>query len=153
MELLAEMEGKSYRAMTIQRPADFVSSFSEVAFPCLVWDHDGQFSATDRSTLAKALLGAGCRYAVCAGENSDEWHLAFDWEFVLEHLDDPDDVKDSAHVMTTSHEEDENDVAFFFVLCTNFDYHDFDSYLVLHIGSSPATERVNAAVREHALRR
>jgi hypothetical protein len=73
-------------------------------------------------------------------------------EFVAKHLDDPDEVREATHVMTTSHDgESPDDVAFFFVLSTNFDDHDFSRYLVLHIGSGPVKAQVDAAVRKYAL--
>ena len=54
--------------------------------------------------------------------------------------------------MTTWHEdENPDDVAFFFVLNTNFDDHDFDRYLVVHVGDGQTREQVDAAVRRYAL--
>jgi hypothetical protein len=152
MEILAEHEGKVYGAITIGDPDDFVSPFRSALFPCLRWDHDGSFTDAERSAIAKALLEAGCRYAVCGSTNCEAWHLAFDMEFVEAHLNDPDEVRDSVHVMTTSHNgESPDDVAFFFVLCTNFDDHEFRRYLVLHVGSGPAKVQIDAAVRKYAL--
>ena|SRR5689334_23075708 len=128
MYLLADHDGKRYRAVAIDRPADFKSPYSDGFFPCLIWDHDGRLSASDRSELAKSLLNAGCRYAVCAGQHCSEWHDVIDLEFVERHQDDPDDVQQAEHVMTSWHAGEEPDaVAFFFVLLTNFDHHDFNS--------------------------
>jgi len=152
MEILAEHEGKVYGAITIGDPDDFVSPFRSALFPCLIWDYDGSFTDAKHSAIAKALLEAGCRYAVCGGKNCEAWHLAFDMEFVEVHLNDPDEVLDSVHVMTTQHDgESPDDVALFFVLCTNFDDYEFRRYLVLHVGSGPAKALVDAAVRKYAL--
>jgi hypothetical protein len=98
------------------------------------------------------LLEGGCRYAVCAGADCEAWHDAIDLEFVKLHSDDPEHVINTVHVMTTWHQgESPDDVAFFFVMNTNFDAHDFDRYLVLHLGTSAAVVKVDAAVRKYAL--
>jgi hypothetical protein len=151
MNLLAENNGKSYVAIAIDNPDDFSSPFPDVLFPCLIWDQVGHFTDGHRSSVAKALLESGCRYAVCAGENCEAWHHAIDSHLVQQHLDDSDEVREALHVMTTSHEgETPDEVAFFFVLNTNFDYHDFTHYLVLHVGTGPAKEPVDAAIRKYA---
>lgn len=104
------------------------------------------------------MLGGGCRYAVCGGLHCEEWHDAVDNEFLKKHIDDPDEVLpdevlDESHVMTTWHEnEPAEDVGFFFVLNTNFDFHDFQQYLVLHVGRGREVAHVDAAVRKYALR-
>jgi hypothetical protein len=88
---------------------------------------------------------------VCGGANCGEWENAVDNEYVARHLDDSDEALDASHVMTTSHEgEDVDDVAFFFVLNTNFDHHDFKSFLVVHIGSSDVVGSLESAVRKYA---
>ena len=84
--------------------------------------------------------------------NCEAWHDAMDQEFVKQHLDDPQEVCEAAHVMTTWHEgENPDDVAFFFVLNTDFDDHEFRKYLILHIGTGELREQVDAAVRKYAL--
>lgn len=72
MDILAEEHGRIYGSVTIECAADFVASFSGQSFPCLIWDHRGRLSAVERAAVAKALLEAGCRYAVCGGESPDE---------------------------------------------------------------------------------
>jgi hypothetical protein len=152
MDVLAENEGKIYRAIAVDGPGGFVSPFPGALFPCLIWDHEGRFTDADRSAVAKALLEAGCRYAVCGGESCEAWHDAVDTEFVRQHLADPEDVREAVHVMTTWHDgESPDDVAFFFVLNTDFDDHDFSRYLILHVGTGETTEQVDAAVRRYAL--
>jgi len=152
MNVLAENEGKTYAVLAIDAPEDFVSLFHGVLFPCMIWDHDGRFTEAQRSEVAKRLLQAGCRYAVCGGHNCEAWHDAVDLEFVRQHVDDPDETRDAVHVMTTWHaDETPDDVAFFFVLNTNFDDHDFKRYLVLHVGDGGTKDEVDAAVRRYAL--
>ena len=152
MDVLAEKEGKIYGAIGIDGPEGFAPPFPGALFPCLIWDHEGRFRDWERSAVTRALLDAGCRYAVCGGKTSKAWHDAVDAEFVAQHLDDPDDVREAEHVMTTCHDgESPDDVAFFFVLNTNFDEHDFERYLVLHVGTGEKKTEVDAAVRKYAL--
>jgi hypothetical protein len=152
MTVLAERGGKAYEATTIRDARQFEAPFGDRLFPCLLWDHQGGSTASDRSALAKLLLEGGCRYAVCAGADCEAWHDAIDLEFVRMHSEAPEHVIDAVHVMTTWHEgESADEVAFFFVMNTNFDAHDFDRYLVLHIGTSAAVAKVDAAVRKYAL--
>ena len=152
MNVLAENEGRIYGAIAIDVPGDFVSPFTGALFPCLIWDHDGRFAEDQRAVVVTGLLQAGCRYAVCGGQNCEAWHDAVDAEFVRQHLSDLDDCLESVHVMTSWHaDENPDDVAFFFVLNTNFDYHDFVRYLVLHVGDGETKEAVDAAVRQYAL--
>ena len=152
MYVLAENDDKIYTAATIDGSGAFVDPFPGSLFPCLIWDHEGRFTEPARSAIARALLDAGCRYAVCGGNNCEAWHDAVDAAFVNAHLDDPDDLRESMHVMTTWHDgETPDDVAFFFVLNTNFDEHDFRRYLVLHVGTGPAREQIDAAVRTYVL--
>ncbi len=152
MNVLAENDGKIYARAAITGPDGFTSPFSGLPFPCLIWDHDGRFTDAGRLAIARDLLEAGCRYAVCGGQSCEAWHNAIDEVLVEAHLGDPDDVQDAAFVMTSWHDgESPDDVAFFFVLNTNFDAHDFRRYLVLHVGAGPAQDQVDAAVRKYAL--
>jgi len=152
MSVLVETGGKVFVTIGVDTAGDFVSPFPATLFPCMIWDHDGRFTEAQRGEVARQLLGIGCRYVVCGGRNCDAWHATVDEEFVQKHLDDPDETLDDVHVMTTSHaDESPDDVAFFFVLNTNFGDHDFDHYLVLHVGDSEAREEVDAAVRRYAL--
>ncbi len=154
MDLLAEKEGRVYVRVTIDRPEALASPFSGDLFPCLIWDHDGRFTDAARVAVAKGLLEAGCRYAVCGGRNCEAWHDAVDAVFVAAHLGEPENVQNAAFVMTSWHKgEGPDEVAFFFVLNTDFDDHDFKRYLVLHVGTGPAEDEVDAAVRKYAHRK
>ena len=152
MDVLAEHEGKIFAVLAIDAPGELISPFSGDMFPCLIWDHDGRFTGAQRSETASRLLLAGCRYAVCGGRNCAAWHDAFDEEFLAQHVDGSHEARDAAHVMTTLHDDETpDDVAFFFVMNTNFDDHDFERYLVLHVGDDETTQReLDAAVRRHA---
>ena len=154
MDVLAESEDKIYGAIAIDGPEGFAFPFPDALFPCLIWDHDGHFTEPQRSTVARVLLKSGCRNAVCGGQSCEAWHDDVDTAFVQQHLDDPEELREAAHVMTTWHDgESPDDVAFFFVLNTNFDNQYFTRYLVLHVGTSKTREQVDAAVRRYALNR
>jgi len=102
----------------------------------------GDWTQSDRAQLAQDLLAAGCRYAVCAGQTCERWHLAVDCAFVDLGLDPEGPEWEARYVMTTSHEgETIDDVVFFFVLCTNFDQHDFTDFLILQLGADPVLEQ------------
>jgi hypothetical protein len=104
---------------------------------CLLWDHDGRLPAASRDEIARVLLESGCRYAVCAGANASEWEATVDLAFVRA-ISGSDGSEEDAVVMTTSHAaEGVDDVAFFFVSCTNFGEHHLREFVVLHIGGTP----------------
>lgn len=152
--LLAQVGPRSYVAEAVGAPSDFASPFVVTAFPCLLWDHGSGFSGADRAALARTLLDAGCRYVVCGGEHASQWECSIDEEFVRRHLEQDPAAAESGFVMTTSHEgETPDDVAFFFVMCTNYDGHDFERHLVLHVGVEPENSGVDTAVRAYAERR
>ena len=139
MRVLAEKDGKLYGAITIETPGDLVSPFPGTLFPCMIWDHEGHFTELERSQVANKLLEAGCQYAVCGGMNCEAWHDTIDIAFFRRHGEEPETVQDAAFVMTTWHKDESPDeVAFFFVVNTNFDGHDFSRFLVLHVGDGPS---------------
>jgi hypothetical protein len=150
VRLLVEHDG---RRVFVQDDVRTVRSppFDGAAFPLLVWDHAGTTTRLGRFDLARALIRGGCRYAVCGGADCTQWEDAFDQAFVMDHLDEPDQGGLDAMVMTTSHVgEDPDDVAFFFLRCTDFDRR-FDSYLVLHVGSGPLARPLEEEVTRYVL--
>jgi len=56
MNVLAENDGRTYASVAIDAPADFVSPLPGDLFPCMIWDHDGRFTAAQRSEVANRLL-------------------------------------------------------------------------------------------------
>lgn len=153
MRLLAEYEGRQFAAASTP-PFDVATApFAGTHYPCLLWDHTGGILFEEKTQMAQALIGTGCRYAVCAGCDSDEWHLAFDTAFLNEYGAEPEEFWAGKFVMTTSHSgESPDEVAHFFVMNTNFEGHDFDKYLVLHIGCGPEAAAVEAAVTHYSRR-
>ena len=90
MNVLAENDGRTYASVAIDAPADFVSPFPGALFPCMIWDHDGRFTAAQRSEVANRLLQAGCRHAVCGGQSCEAWHDAVDDGGTLSTMGRPD---------------------------------------------------------------
>jgi hypothetical protein len=81
MRVITESEGRTFVAVEIERPEEFVSPFPGELYPCLVWDHGSRFSDEDRLVLAQALLESGCRYAVCGGARCEDLHDAVNAAF------------------------------------------------------------------------
>lgn len=99
--------------------------------------------------LAGTLIRAGCRYAVCVGpgQGAPDWETAFDMAWVDIHLDSTEAMRDANVLLTTRHDgQSADDVAFWFVMHTCFDYHWFRDFLLLHIGTGPDVEAVEQAV-------
>ncbi len=151
MEILAKKDGRIFGAMTIQSPDGFTCPFSDVLYPCLIWDHEGNLSGDERYLLARKLIDSGCRYAVCGGKHFKVWHDTIHWAYIDLSLGDNEE-DDSNLVMTSWHEDESpDDVARYFVTCTDFPQYNFKNYLVLHIGDSLSHLVLNEFVRENAL--
>jgi hypothetical protein len=151
MQVLTETESRTVYVASLGNPADFRSPPGNGPYPCLIWDHVGSWSIEQVGAIATALLTDGCRYAVCGGSRCERWHDTIDEIFVQMHLDQPEAVLDAEHVMTSWHDgELPDEVAFFFVLNTNFDDLDFDRFLVLHIGNGPNAAELEARVSHYA---
>ena len=143
MEVFLKHGRRTYSRQALGEPTDFRAPFDGRAYPCLVWDHDGAFADAERQSVGQELIRSNCRYVVCGGANGADWENAADEAFVLEYLDRSAALAEQRHVMTTSHDgESPEDVAFFFVLNTNFAEHDFTDLLVLHIGGTLAGRRL-----------
>ncbi len=67
--------------------------------------------------------------------------------FVAEYVDRPVAEHEADHVMTSWHAgESVEDVAFFFVHCTDIGDHHLESYLLVHIGDGPGREALEVSV-------
>ena len=152
MHLIAQYNGRSFYSDHLAMPFHLQPPFADVFFPCLIWDHTGEMPVAAKSGVARTLLKAGCRYAVCGGMECEAWHDIFDEVHIAHTLGLPTDEADRDLVMTTWHTaESPDDVAFFFVLNTNFGPHDFERFLVLHVGTGRQQQDVEQAVRRYAL--
>jgi hypothetical protein len=152
MQVLTRADNRTVYVASLGSPADFGPPPGRGGYPCLIWDHSGTWSVEQVGALAEALLADGCRYAVCAGKQCERWHDIIDEVFVQRHLDQPESVSDAEHVMTSWHDgEPPDDVAFFFILNTNFDDLEFDRYVLLHIGQGSDSAEVDARVIHYAI--
>jgi hypothetical protein len=132
---------RSYFLVVLDSESQLQTPFHGRAFPCLIWDTHGTWSDDAKAQLVSGLIDAGCRYFVCGGRTCDRWEFLADKAFLELNL--RDEEYEARFVMTTSHrDETVDDVAFFFVMNTCFDHHDFRDYLVLQIGGDDAVERL-----------
>ncbi|MEM7165717.1 MAG: hypothetical protein AAF581_09650 [Planctomycetota bacterium] len=166
MELLAENLGRVFVAVQMDRPDDLVSPFRESDFACLIWDHSGQFTADQRSEVARHLVADGCCRVVCAGVDGEEWHDTIDMEDVMGHIDDAEEECASDSIVTTWHSDlTPEEVVERFVHASDLEEEfdeelddladvehllDCDGHLILHISDGPARARIDAAIRKCA---
>jgi hypothetical protein len=94
--------------------ASFVSPFADGTFAVMVAAF-GPAPLEDKRRLARSLVQQGCRVAVCAGADCDEWETVFDDVAVEE-----SPVREASRfVMTTSHKDESlEEVAEFLFTCT-----------------------------------
>lgn len=118
-------------------------------FVCLLWDAAGSSTDEERCAFGQKLIAAGCRYAVCGGNNGTVWDDAVDFAFVLSTLDLSDAERDARFIMTTWHEgESPEEVVWFAMNCAQFDDLSFRKWLVvLRGGDDELRERFVTALR------
>ena len=103
-------------------------------------------SVAEKERLARSLIHEGCRYAVCAGVDCDEWEAAFDDVDVEENPDG----EASRFVMTTCHKgESLDEVAEFRLTCTAIEEKVSERFFVLSVGGEGADRE---AVKETVAR-
>src|SRR5687768_13399857 len=120
IRLLAETGGKIYR-VTAWAGGRFVlpEQGPDRPFTCLIWDHGLSVPSEEQLAVARVLVDAGCRYAVCGGHDCEGWHDIMDHATVFRDLDQE---QEGPLVMTTWHEgEAPDEVAWFFLNLTDFD--------------------------------
>lgn len=112
----------------------------------------------EKDRLARSLIDQGCRYAVCAGVDCDDWESAFDDVDVEQNPED----EASRFVMTTSHKgELLDEVVEFLFTCTAIEENVPERFVVLIVGAEGAereavrgtVDRVLAALPNPPLRR
>jgi hypothetical protein len=105
-------------------------------FVCLIWDAAGSSTDEERCAFGHKLIAAGCRYAVCGGNDGTVWDDAVDFAFVLATLDVTEAERDARFIMTTWHEgESPEEVVWFAMNCANFDDLSFDKWVVVLRGA------------------
>ena len=122
---------REFFSIRLARPTAFETPFSE-SYPCLLWDHSGEWSVAERSTLIASLLRTDCRYAVCGGISCEKWHDEIDLAFITTI---PEAEQDARFMMTSWHtDKPPLEVAWFFAWNTDFDEHEFQRFLVIELG-------------------
>jgi hypothetical protein len=121
--------------------------FDRDPYPALVWA-TSPTTVEQKDRLCTDLIASGCRYVVSGGEESNVWEDVADEVSTSRDLTEAE--RDAEHVMTTSHaRETMEDVAFFFVWCTNLGEPDFTRYIVLLVGENAhVREQLIASIRE-----
>ena len=147
MNLLAEKEGKEIWLNQIERPFVFEPPFSGRLYVAIVFSNDKTVTPEERESLTSIMFASGCRYGVFAGYDCKVWESDLDWTCIAS--DANFKPPDEAFTITTAHENDSvEDVIFHGLMCTDFDSHDFDRYLILFVGSREGLrEEVEAAIR------
>ena len=151
LRAIATRDERSFFALTLKSLTRIEPPFSGEPFVCLIWDHVGGRTSEARIEFARRLIDGGCRYAVCGGSEADRWHDALDLASIgLSDQGRREGWKET-FVMTAgqSHEKTE-DVAFFFsVAATEADAITVTKFLLLHIGTGPSAEPLEAAVKRY----
>ena len=123
------------RYLELIRPYRFSSPFAGQEFAALLYAADDRISEQEQADISAALVAQGCRYAVCAGHQCSSWDDSIDFAYA-EHNDWQ--CNDENFVMTTWHDDESlEDIVFFFLCNTSFDYFYPEKSLVLVIGNAP----------------
>lgn len=97
MYLIANYGERRFYALSVATLDQLAPPFGGECYSCLVWDHVGGWSPNAMIEFARGLIRGGCRNAVCAGFEPEQWHNAFDIAFIAEY---PEDIRDANFVMT-----------------------------------------------------
>jgi hypothetical protein len=132
-------DGRRILIRQLSASDDLGIPFGGETFVSMIWAADGTAGETDRTTVVRTLIDTGCRYIVCGGVNCEQWHDDADLVWVNLDLQSDPSRSEMPFVMTTWHNgESVDEVAVFAADCTNFDEHDFRSYVVLIVGEDSA---------------
>lgn len=111
--------------------AGFASPFSGGKFAAMVIAFTA-VPAVEKERLARTLIDQGCRYAVCAGVECEDWESAFDDV----DIDEIAEGEASRFVLTTSHKgESLNEVADFLFTCAAIEEEVPERFVVLIVGA------------------
>ncbi len=146
MSLLLRHDGREYHRLALARPAAFATPFEPRPYPCLLWDHGGDWTPEERDALTRSVIATDCRYAVCGGAGCERWHDEIDESFIQMV---PEKESDERFIITSWHTaQPPLEVAWYFAWNTNFEDHDFQKYLLLEIGiPRPDSDLVLAVTR------
>lgn len=135
MELIATKGDRKVWLMNYnETPLSF--PFEGEPFVCVIWNNKEGYSS---KSLAKEIIKANCKYFLAGGVNCHQWELLADLAYI-DQFPEETRTKDD-HAMTTAHENEPlEEVLWFALMNTNFDYHDFKDFLVVQIGDKYSKE-------------
>jgi hypothetical protein len=120
----------------------------------MLWDSGTGATEEEMDALASQMVDAGCRYAVCGGQNCEAWHDSVDRaKFAVARVKDySDEELDKHFIMTTWHtDETIKKVVWFAVHCTEYDDIVFRYVMVLVLGGNNRNAKtVERRVRKEA---
>ena len=110
----------------------------------MIWNNKKNFVSP---FLIKQILKANCKYLVAGGENCEEWHDETD--IININLYPNFQVPESEDVMTTWHDNEPlKEVIWFALNNTNFDYYDFNKFLLIQIDAKFSNDEIKKIVDE-----
>lgn len=96
---------------------------------------------------SRALVAAGCAYALAWGKECEQWHDAIDDAYL--EATNYEDVPEEQHVVTTWHEDEELSEVFWFAQHRAVHpAHELRETLILHIADTPRREELEAEYRD-----
>jgi hypothetical protein len=137
MERLTDERGKDVWLAALSSHERLRSPFAGEKFALMLVHFAGSVSDAEKMSIARHLIAEGCRYAVCAGHQADEWEDAFDQA----DIEVNPDLEAHRFVMTTSHaSEPLEKVAWFFVWNTSAGAFEPRCFLVVTIDATAGDE-------------
>ncbi|HSA96324.1 MAG TPA: hypothetical protein VLJ16_09745, partial [Acidobacteriota bacterium] len=98
----------------------------------LIYAVDENTTREEQEAISDQIVISGCRYAVCAGYKSSSWDDSIDMAYLKRN---GGDVHDENFVMTSWHDKESlEDIVFFFLSLTSFDYFTAERFVVLLVG-------------------
>ncbi|MFA9218077.1 MAG: hypothetical protein ACEQSK_13365 [Sphingomonadaceae bacterium] len=96
---------------------------------------------------SRALVEAGCKYALAWGTDCEKWHDAIEDAYL--EATNYEDVPDEQRVLTTWHEDEELSEVFWFASHrANHPAHELRDTLILHLAATPRREQLEAEFRD-----
>ncbi len=107
--------------------------FNATEYVCILFVNDTDVSPGEQKTISSTLTNTRCKYAVCAGHECSTWDDSID--FASLEMYPNYEVPNDQDIMTSWHEKQSiQDIVWFGLNCTNFDFHIFKRYLILFVG-------------------
>lgn len=128
--------GLSYlHFVQLARPYSFTSPVPGKEYAAWIVSNDTSITGDEFMSIARQLVGSGCRYAIASGHESSLWDEAVDYAYLETCNYEP---RDEGFVMTAWEEEDSmEDIAHGFVWCTRFDEWEPKEWVIVAVGHGP----------------